>query len=97
MIEAQLSNYVLVPAGPDIKDGEGHLHFFVDTPASAVAVGAIIPSDQPNVFVHAGKEPLAWRELELSKGIHYITVVVGNSAHVRVAQPEPVSITINVE
>lgn len=97
LIEVQSNNFALTPAGPDIKDGEGHLHFFVDTPATSVVVGALIPSDQPAVYVHAGKDPLASRELELSKGTHTITVVMGNAAHFRLAQPEPASITIVVE
>lgn len=97
LVEVQSNNFKLVPAGPDIKDGEGHLHFFVDTPASSVPVGALIPSDQPNTYIHAGKDPLALRELELSKGTHTITVVMGNGGHFRVAQPEPVSVTIIVE
>ncbi|MBP7601347.1 MAG: DUF4399 domain-containing protein, partial [Thermoflexales bacterium] len=77
--------------------GEGHVHFFVDTPASTVPVGKVVPLDQANVYVHAGKEPFTSRELELSPGRHTITVVMADAAHIVVGQPQPASVTIDVE
>ena len=77
--------------------GEGHVHFFVDTPASTVPVGKVVPLDQANVYVHAGKEPFTSRELELCPGRHTITVVMADAAHIVVGQPQPASVTIDVE
>ena len=96
-VEAEVTGLTLVDANITPKDGEGHLHFFVDTPASAIAVGQAIPADQPAKFVHLGKTPYNARELDLAKGQHTITVVAANAAHAVLAQPAPVSVTFNVE
>jgi hypothetical protein len=97
-VEVEVANWKLVPSGATPADGEGHLHFFVDAPAAAVPAGQAIPLAEANpAYVHAGKEPLTNRELQLSPGKHTITVVMGNSAHVALASPAPQSITINVE
>ena len=96
-VEVESSSFKLLAANPIAKDGEGHLHFFIDVPASSVKVGESIPLDQPKLYVHAGKEPLTSRELTLTPGKHTITVVVADSLHRAVAQPEPVSITLEVQ
>jgi hypothetical protein len=96
-VEAEVSGLALVDANIAPKDGEGHLHFFVDAPATAIAVGQAIPADQPAKYVHLGKTPYTSREIELSKGQHTITVVATNAAHVVLAQPAPVSVTFSVE
>ncbi len=95
-VEVEVTGLTLVDANIAPKDGEGHLHFFIDTPASAVPVGQVIPLDQPTKFVHAGKAPYTNRELELAKGQHTITVVAANAAHVALAAPAPVSVTFAV-
>ena len=95
-VEAEVTGLTLVDANIAPKDGEGHLHFFIDTPASAVAVGQPIPTDQPAKFVHAGKAPYTNRELDLAKGQHTITVVAANAAHIVLATPAPVSVTFTV-
>jgi hypothetical protein len=97
-VEASVQGFKLVPAGSAVANGEGHLHFFVDVPSSTVAVGQAIPPTESNhAIVHAGKEPLTSRELELSPGTHTITVVVGDSSHVALGTPAPQSITVHVE
>lgn len=96
-VEVEASNFTLLAANPTAKDGEGHLHFFIDVPASSVKVGEVIPLDQPTIYVHAGKEPFASRELTLSPGKHTITVVVADSLHRALAQPEPATVTLEVE
>jgi hypothetical protein len=97
-VEVAVTNWKLVPAGATVADGEGHLHFFIDAPASAVPAGQAIPATDANpAYIHAGKEPLTSRELTLSPGKHTITVVMGNAAHVALNTPAPQSITINVE
>ena len=95
-IEVEVTGLSLVDANIAPKDGEGHLHFFIDTPASAVPAGQVIPTDQPTKFVHAGKAPYTNREIELTKGQHTITVVAANAAHVVLATPAPVSVTFLV-
>ena len=95
-IEVEVTGLSLVDANIAPKDGEGHLHFFIDTPASAVPAGQVIPTDQPTKFVHAGKAPYTNREIELTKGQHTITVVPANAAHVVLATPAPVSVTFLV-
>ncbi len=97
-VEVAVENWTLMPAGSPAADATGHLHFFIDTPASAVPVGqAIPPTDANAAYIHAGKEPLSSRELELSPGKHTITVVMGNTGHIALDNPAPQSITITVE
>jgi len=96
-VDVEVSAWALVDANQAIKDGEGHLHFFVDTPANAVKTGDGIPLDQKATFIHAGKAPYTTRELELTPGEHTVTVVMGNSAHQVLAAPAPVSVTFKVQ
>jgi hypothetical protein len=96
-VEVAVDGFKLVPANQAPVANEGHLHFFIDVPASSVAVGQVIPLDQPQTYVHAGKEPFTSRELELAPGKHTITVVAANAAHVVVDQPAPVSVEVTVE
>src|SRR5437867_2895805 len=92
-VEVAVANWKLAPAGAPAANGEGHLHFFIDVPASAVPVGqAIPPTDANPAYVHAGKDPLSSRELQLTPGKHTITVVMGNTGHVALDNPAPQSI-----
>ena len=96
-VEVEAKNWnPVAAAGAAVTPGEGHLHFFIDTPASSVAVGQAIPAGDPK-YVHAGAAPLTGRELELSPGQHTITVVAGNSAHIALASPVPQSVTLTVK
>src|SRR5262245_23639433 len=97
-VEVSVANWKLAPASSPVADGEGHLHFLIDAPASSIMTGqAIPPTDANPAYVHAGKEPLTSRELQLSPGQHTITVVMGNSAHLALSNPVRQSITICVE
>jgi hypothetical protein len=97
-VDVTVANWQLAPAGSPAADSSGHLHFFVDTPASAVPIGqAIPPTDANPAYIHAGKDPLTSRELTLSPGKHTITVVMGNTGHVALDTPAPQMITITVE
>jgi hypothetical protein len=97
-VEVAVENWTLMPAGSPAADNTGHLHFFVDAPASAVPIGeAIPPTDANPAYIHAGKDPLTSRELDLTPGQHTITVVMGNTGHVALDNPAPQSITITVE
>ena len=96
-IEVAVTNFNLVDANIAPKDGEGHLHFFIDVPASTVAVGQVIPLDDASKYVHAGKAPYNTRDIPLAKGKHTITVVAANAAHIALAQPAPVSVTFTVQ
>jgi hypothetical protein len=96
--DVAVTDWKLVPAGGAINDGEGHLHFFVDQPAASVAVGQPVPATAANpAYIHAGKDPLTSRELNLTPGMHTVTVVMGNAAHAALSSPAPQTITINVE
>lgn len=97
MIQVDVKGLALVAAGSPLKGGEGHLHFFIDVPAKNVKVGAMIPLDTTLRYVHAGKEPYDRREIALAPGRHRITVVAANSAHLRLAEPKPVSVTFTVK
>ncbi len=96
-VDVEVRGYALIAANGPVRAGEGHLHFFIDTPASSVPVGYAVPLDQPNTYVHAGKAPFTSRDIELVPGKHLITVVMANAAHVVVAEPQPVSVTVLVE
>ena len=91
-----VEEFKLVAAGTALAEGEGHLHFFIDVPASNVKPGALIPLDSLSRYVHAGKEPFDRRELTLTPGKHTITVVAANSGHLRLANLKPVSVTFTV-
>ncbi len=95
--DVEVAGWRFVDANQPAKDGEGHLHFFIDVPASAVPAGAAIPLDQKTAFVHAGKAPYAQREIELGPGRHTVTVVMGNSLHQALANPAPASVTFTVK
>ena len=95
-IQVEVKNWKLVNANQDVHDGEGHIHFFIDTPANSVAVGQVIPTDKPKQYVHVGKPPLVTRMLELTPGVHTVTVVMGNSHHEALDNPKPVSVTFVV-
>jgi Domain of unknown function (DUF4399) len=95
-IQVAVKNWRLVNANQDVHDGEGHIHFFIDTPADSVPVGTVIPTDKPAQYVHVGKPPLATRTLELTPGVHTVTVVMGNSHHEALDKPAPVSVTFAV-
>lgn len=97
-VEVAVTNWKLVPAGAPVTEGEGHLHFFVDVPASSVEVGKAIPTTASNAaYVHLGKDPLTQRDLTLTPGKHTITVVMGNANHISLDHPAPQQITITVE
>jgi hypothetical protein len=95
--DVEVAGWRFVDANQPAKDGEGHLHFFINIPASAVQAGSAIPLDQKATFVHAGKAPYAQRKLELSPGEHTVTVVMGNSLHQALANPAPASVTFTVK
>jgi hypothetical protein len=96
-VDVEAKDWKLVAAaGSAVTSGEGHLHFFIDVPASSVVVGQAIPTGDAK-YVHAGAAPLTSRELDLSPGQHTITVVAGNSAHIALASPAPQSVTFTVE
>jgi Domain of unknown function (DUF4399) len=95
--DVDVRGYTLVAANALVKTGEGHLHFFIDVPASSVPAGQAVPLDQPKTYVHAGKAPYTSREIELTPGEHTIKVVMADAAHVVVAEPESVSLTVLVE
>ena len=97
-VEVAVTNWTLVPAGAPVAEGEGHLHFFIDVPASSVAVGKAIPATAGNAaYVHLGKDPLTHHDLTLTPGKHTITVVMGNANHIALDHPAPQQITITVE
>ncbi len=91
-----VERFKLVAAGTPLADGEGHLHFFIDVPASNVKPGAMIPLDSLARYVHAGKEPFDRRDLTLTPGKHTITVVAANSGHLRLAGVKPAKVTFTV-
>ena len=96
-VEVDVQGLTLVDANIAPKDGEGHIHFFIDSPASSVAVGQVIPTDQATKYVHAGKAPYTNRELDLTAGQHTITIVAANAAHQALAVPAPVSVSFTVK
>jgi hypothetical protein len=97
-VEVAVTNWKLTPAGSALAAGEGHLHFFVDVPASSIASGQAIPATDANpAYVHAGKDPLSYREIQLAPGKHTVTVVMGNSSHQALSDLAPQTVTFNVE
>ena len=95
-VVVKVTGFKLVAAGLPVANGEGHLHFFIDVPASSVKVGEMIPLDQPTKYMHAGKEPFDSRELDLAPGRHTITAVMANSAHLRAAGVPAARVTFTV-
>jgi len=95
-ITVQVVNWKLVDAGSPVAQGEGHLHFFIDQPASAIPVGQLIPTRDP-AYVHVGATPYTSRELDLRPGQHTITAVMGDSNHAALTQPAPQTVTVTVK
>ncbi|GIV84348.1 MAG: hypothetical protein KatS3mg052_1355 [Candidatus Roseilinea sp.] len=95
-IQVEVRNFRLVRPGPP-RPGEGHLHLFIDVPASAIADGQIIPLDQTDKYVHMGAPPFATRTLTLSPGVHTITAVMADGLHAKLPIPAPVSVTFFVQ
>ncbi len=93
---ASVEEFKLVAAGTPLAEGEGHLHFFIDVPASNVKPGKMIPLDTTARYVHLGKEPFDRRDLTLAPGKHTITVVAANSGHERIKGVPPYSVTFTV-
>ncbi len=93
---AAVEEFKLVAAGTPVAEGEGHLHFFIDVPASNVKPGAAIPLDTTTRYLHLGKEPFDRRDLTLAPGKHTITVVAANSGHQRLKDVKPHSVTFTV-
>ncbi len=96
-IEATVSGLKLVPAGSPLADGEGHLHFFIDTPPDAVPEGKLIPLDSASKYVHAGKMPFTTRDIPLAPGPHVVWVVAANSGHLALRTPAPVKVAFTVK
>ena len=94
---ATVDDFKLVAAGTPLAEGEGHLHFFIDVPASNVPAGAMIPLDTTTRYMHLGKEPFDRRDITLTPGKHTITVVAANSGHVRIKDIKPFSVTFTVK
>lgn len=95
-IQVEVRNFRLVRPGAP-QPGEGHLHLFIDVPASAIADGEIIPLDQTDKYVHMGAPPFTTRTLTLSPGIHTITAVMADGLHAKLPTPAPVSVTFFVQ
>lgn len=95
-IHVQVRNFRLVRPGAP-QPGEGHLHLFIDVPASAIADGQIIPLDQTDKYVHMGAPPFTTRTLSLSPGVHTITAVMADGTHAKLPTPAPVSVTLFVQ
>ncbi len=96
-IEATVTGLTLVAAGSPLAAGEGHLHFFIDTPPDAVPEGKLIPLDSASKYVHAGKPPFTSRDLPLAPGPHTIWVVAANSGHLALRTPAPAKVTFTVQ
>ena len=78
-VQVAISNFNLVRANQAARAGEGHVHFFIDVPASSIADGAMIPLDKPKLYVHAGASPLTTRTLTLAPGLHTIMAVIARN------------------
>ena len=95
-IQAEVKNWQLVKANQPAQPSQGHLHLFIDVPASSVAVGQVIPTDKPQQYVHMGAPPFGSRTIELAPGVHTVTVVMGDSLHGMLDNPAPASVTFVV-
>jgi hypothetical protein len=96
-VQVRVRNFNLVRGNTSPRAREGHLHFFINTPADEIADGQVIPLDQPDKFVHAGAPPFNTRTISLPPGVHTLTAVMGDSAHLKLAEPAPVSVTFFVQ
>ncbi|MCG8352757.1 MAG: DUF4399 domain-containing protein [Chloroflexales bacterium] len=94
-VELEVENWELVDAGSPMNDDEGHLHLFINVPASSIPTGEVIPSTDQ--YIHLGTAPYTSRELELEPGEYTITAVMGDSSHQALDTPVPQSITFTVE
>jgi|YNPBryunderm2012_1023409.scaffolds.fasta_scaffold02223_10 hypothetical protein len=95
-VQLAVRNFRLVrPAAP--RPGEGHLHLFINVPASDIPDGQIIPLDQKDKYIHLGAPPFTSRVLTLPPGVHTLTAVMADGLHAKLAVPIPVSVTFLVQ
>jgi|GEM_PF-2322605 len=95
-VQLAVRNFRLVrPAAP--RPGEGHLHLFINVPASDIPDGQIIPLDQKDKYIHLGAPPFTSRVLTLPPGVHTLTAVMADGLHAKLAVPAPVSVTFLVQ
>lgn len=83
-----IANLTLSPAG-ETRDGEGHLHIFVD--GQCMAPGLIIPEDA--FTLHVDDKALT-AEVDLPPGPHDLCVQVGDGFHVAVAVQDRISVEV---
>ncbi len=95
-IHVEVRNFRLVRPGAP-RPGEGHLHLFINVPASAIADGQIIPLDQTDKYIHLGAPPFTTRTLNLPPGVHTITAVMADGIHAKLSVPAPVSVVFFVQ
>lgn len=96
-LEIAAESWSFVDANQPAKPGEGHVHFFINVPASAVPVGQVIPTDKPETYQHAGKAPYTSRDVELKPGEYTITAVMADSEHKALGSPAPVTVRFSVK
>jgi len=95
-VQLQVRNFRLVRPGAP-KPGEGHLHLFINVPASDIPDGQIIPLDQKDKYIHLGAPPFTSRTITLPPGVHTLTAVMADGLHAKLALPSPVSVTFLVQ
>jgi len=96
IVQLQVRNFRLVRPGAP-KPGEGHLHLFINVPASDIPDGQIIPLDQKDKYIHLGAPPFTSRTITLPPGVHTLTAVMADGLHAKLAIPIPVSVTFLVQ
>jgi len=85
-VSVQVSNFRLVPEYGEYIPGEGHLHYYMDLPANAVA-------SQPGFFVPTTDTSYTWPNVP--PGTHTFTVELASTDHTPL--PQPVSRTVTVK
>ena len=96
-LQIAVDNFRLVRANQAPRPGEGHLHVFIDVPHTEIGEGQLIPLDQPQKYLHIGAPPYDRRSIELAPGVHTLTAVMADSAHLKILRPAPVSVTFLVQ
>lgn len=77
-IKVKTDGIKLVDGGTPVKEGEGHVHLFINRDPSKA--GEAIPTTEPDI-VHFGKAPYDERTIDLQPGTYKLTALLGDSNH----------------
>jgi hypothetical protein len=88
-VKVSTGYFTITAPGGALKDGEGHIHVYIDKPASSPAYDAVIKQ--------ASAEPTATLPTPTTPGAHYIIVALQKNDHSPYGIQDSVAFTVPAE